>query len=56
MTKKERIEYVKAGLQGYASLNDRSKQRTSKAAWIALKLGCTEKQAAKYVTEAEAAP
>ena len=56
MTKKERIAYVKAGLQAYERLNERSKERTTKAAWIAFKLGCDEKKAAAYVTEAEAAP
>lgn len=56
MTKKDRIDFVKAGLKGYENLNDRSKQRTSREAWIAFKLGCTEKQAAKYIAEAEAAP
>lgn len=56
MNKKERIEFVKAGLRGYALLNDRSKAMTSKADWIALKLGCSIKQAQKYVDEAEATP
>ena len=53
MTKKERIAYVKAGLKAYEGLNERSKARTSKAAWIAFKLGCDEKKAAEYVAEAE---
>lgn len=56
MNKKDRIEYVKAGLRGYANLNDQAKARTSKAAWIAYKLGCTVTQAEKYIKEAEAAP
>jgi hypothetical protein len=55
MSKKERIEYVQAGLQAYERLNDRSKQITTKADWIALKLNCSKAQAAKYVAEAEAA-
>jgi hypothetical protein len=52
MNKKDRIAFVKAGLEGYERLNDRSKTRTSKADWIALKLGCTVKQAMKYIQEA----
>jgi hypothetical protein len=56
MTKKDRIAYVKAGLQAYARLNESSRARTTKAAWIAFKLGCDENEAAKYVSEAEAAP
>lgn len=55
MKKQDRIAYVKAGLKGYELLNDRAKQVTSKADWIALKLGCSVKQAAQYVKEAEAA-
>ncbi len=55
MTKTERIAYVRAGLKGYAALNDRSKERTSREAWIAFKLGCTEAQATKYIIEAEKA-
>jgi hypothetical protein len=56
VNKKDRIAFVKSGLEGYARLNDRSKERTSKADWIALKLGCSVKQAEKYVKEAEAVP
>jgi len=56
VTKKDRIAYVKAGLQAYDRLNDQSKARTSKAAWIAFKLGCDEKKAAAYVAEAESSP
>ncbi len=32
-----------------------SRERTSREAWIALKLGCTEQQAHKYILEVEAA-
>jgi hypothetical protein len=56
MTKAERIAFVKAGLAGYAALNERSKERTSKAAWIAFKLGCSAAKASRYVAEAEAEP
>lgn len=54
MNKKDRIAFVKAGLEGYARLNEPSKKRTSKADWIALKLSCSLKLAEKYVREAEA--
>ena len=55
MNKKDRIAYVRAGLVGYEKLNAPSKERTSREAWIAFKLGCSEKLAAKYIVEAESA-
>lgn len=54
MSKADRISFVRAGLEAYGKLNDRSKAQTSKEAWIAFKLGCAEKAASKYVQEAEA--
>lgn len=52
MNKKDRIAFVQAGLEGYERLNDSSKTKTSKADWIAFKLGCSVKQAEKYIAEA----
>lgn len=51
MNKQDRIAYVKAGLAAYEKLNAPSKARTSREAWIAFKLGCSEKLAAKYIAE-----
>lgn len=56
MNKADLIETVRAGLKAYATLNEPSKARTSKAQWIAFKLGCTEARAAKLVIEAEKQP
>jgi hypothetical protein len=55
VNKKDRIEFVKAGLRGYERLNDQAKAKTSKVDWIAFKLGCTAQQAQKYILEAEGA-
>jgi len=54
--KADRIAFVQAGLAGYEKLNAASKTRTSREAWIAYKLGCTETQAAKYIREAKTLP
>lgn len=53
MKKADRIAFVKAGLRGYELLNAPSKARTSREAWIAFKLGCSEAEATKYIREAE---
>lgn len=54
MDKKSRMEFVRAALRGYERLSEESRVRTSRAEWVALKLGCSERQAERYIAEAEA--
>ena len=49
MNKKEKLEFVAAGLRGFAKLETK---RTTEAGWIAFKLGCSEKAAQKLIDEA----
>ena len=53
MNKADRIAYVTAGLKSYALLNTSAKDRTSKTAWIALKVNCSQAHAVKSIAEAE---
>lgn len=51
MTKQEKLDYVAAGLRGFALLETK---RTTEAGWIAFRLGCTEKAAQKLIDELRA--
>lgn len=55
MNKKDRIAFVRGGLQSYERLNAPSKARTSREQWIAFKLSVTPEKAATYIAEALAA-
>ena len=49
MTRREKLEYVQAGLRSYATLNRESQKRTSAAEWIALKLSCSVNEALRLI-------